>query len=204
MRSTEARRDADGSKESIPARLCDPYTEEKFTFPLAGLTWQCFSGRPEVCGADDGPPGRGGWHHQRNTTHVHQGIDLKAAVGHPVVAVEGGVAVYRGACSTSDQGSFNAAGNRVCLIGSSGQAFLYFHLGTDNETTHDAFPANVLSGHERRVEVGEVLGYTGHSGGSRASGLLMPFQCAHLHFEHRPGGPTGADVNPARLFERIT
>jgi murein DD-endopeptidase MepM/ murein hydrolase activator NlpD len=172
-------------------------------FPLAGLTWSHFAHRAELRGADDGPPGRGGWRHPRGAGHVHRGVDLKATIGHPVVAVEDGTAVYRSAGLDRKSGAFDMAGHRVYLAGRSGAAYLYFHLGTVVDSPVDAFPPGIRCGDVVVVRAGTVLGFVGHTGGSIATGLPTPAHAAHLHFEHRPDGPDGADSNPIRMFERI-
>jgi hypothetical protein len=171
-------------------------------FPLADLTWSNFAGRGELRGADDGPPGRGGWRYPRGTDHLHRGVDLKAPNGHPVVAVEDGTARYRSAPVGSRPGAVNMAGHRVCLLGTSGAAYFYFHLGTDADNAVDAFPQGIRCGDVVAVRAGTAIGFVGHTGGSIATGRPMPAASAHLHFEHRPDGPDGADVNPVRMFER--
>jgi peptidoglycan LD-endopeptidase LytH len=171
-------------------------------FPLAGFTWSHFTDCAELRGADDGPPGRGGWRHPRGAGHVHRGVDLKAPIGHPIVAVEDGTATYSSACLGRNPGAFDMAGHRVCLVGSSGAAYLYFHLGTVLDSPVDAFPRGTRCGDVVVVRAGTVLGFVGHTGGSIATRLQTPARAAHLHFEHHPDGPDGADVNPVRMFER--
>ncbi|ATE54776.1 M23 family metallopeptidase [Actinosynnema pretiosum] len=169
-------------------------------FPLLGLSWADFLADPALRGADDGQPGRGGWRFPRGGGHLHRGIDLRAPIGLPVVAVEDGVAEY--AAAASDQG-WHPAGNRVRLRGRGGDAYLYLHLGTSHSSPADAFPPGVLDGDVREVAAGEVLGYCGHTGGSVATGRPIPAGAAHLHFQFHPGGLDRADANPARLFERV-
>lgn len=171
-------------------------------FPLAGLTWSDFAGRAELRGADDGRPGRAGWRYPRAAGHVHRGVDLKVTNGHPVVAVEDGTARFRSACLGPRPGVLNMAGHRVCLLGRSGAAYLYFHLGTVRDSPVDAFPRGIRCGDVVVVRAGTVLGFVGHTGGSIATGMPTPAPAAHLHFEHHPDGPDGADVNPVRMFER--
>jgi murein DD-endopeptidase MepM/ murein hydrolase activator NlpD len=171
-------------------------------FPLAGLTWSHFAGFAELRGADEGPPGRAGWRHVRGGGHVHRGVDLKARTGHPVVAVEDGIARYLSASVGPRLEALNKAGHRVCLIGTSGAAYHYFHLGTVCESLLDAFPPGIGCGDVVSVPAGTVLGFVGHTGGSIATGLRTPASAAHLHFQYHPDGFGGEDVNPARIFER--
>jgi len=69
------------------------------------------------------------------------------------------------------------SGISVYLYGDDGNAYWYFHL--------EAF-----EGPPRRVQQGEVVGYTGSTG--NASGTAP-----HTHFEYHPGG--GPAVNPYPL-----
>ena len=117
--------------------------------------------------------------------------------------MEDGVAEYRGALVNPGRGGFNCAGNRVRLAGRSGAGYQYFHLGTSNHSTAEGFPAGIRSGDVIEVRVGDTLGYLGHSGGSAATGRLLPARASHLHFQFHPDGLDGQDANPARLFELI-
>ncbi|MGL4175620.1 MAG: M23 family metallopeptidase [Dermatophilaceae bacterium] len=176
---------------------------ERRAFPLAGLDWNAFREDPILRGADDGPPGRGGWHHRRGDLHVHRGIDLKAPIGSPLVAIENGVADFRDCRFSPGRSGRNTAGHRVRLLGQSGAMYLYCHLGTDSDDPGDAFPAGIRPGDLLAVQAGQVLGQLGHTGGSLASGCAIPPQAAHLHFQFHPNGLEALDVNPVRLFERI-
>ncbi|NUU25876.1 MAG: M23 family metallopeptidase [Streptomycetaceae bacterium] len=169
-------------------------------FPIEGMSWSDFRDDPALRGADDGEPGRGGWRYPRGGQHLHRGIDLRAPIGRPVIALEAGTAEYVAAATST---GWHPAGNRVRLRGLGGDAYLYLHLGTAHGRTDDAFPAGVRDGDVVEVAAGQVIGYVGHTGGSVATGSPIPARAAHLHFEFRPGGPDREDVNPARLFERI-
>ncbi|WP_331767302.1 M23 family metallopeptidase [Embleya sp. NBC_00896] len=169
------------------------------------LDWPAFADDPDLVGADDGEAGSGGWRYARGNGHVHRGIDLRAAVGHPVIAVEDGVAEYRSASVDAGRRGWSTAGNRVLLSGRGGADYRYFHLGTSLRSTGDAFPADVACGDRLVVRAGDVLGFVGCTGGSVATGLPVPRECAHLHFEFHPDGfhPDGADRNPVRFFEAV-
>lgn len=170
-------------------------------FPVAGMSWTDFRDRPELRGADAGEPGRGGWRYRRSERHLHRGIDLKAPIGTPLLAVEAGTAEF----IVHEEG--RGGGHRVRLTGASGAVYHYLHLGTDPAHTRDAFPAEFADASDRRVEVtaGLVIGYLGHTGGAVASGIPIPIpaRAAHLHFQYHPLGADGEDANPAHLFDLI-
>ena len=172
-------------------------------FPLAGRTWDDFARDPNVRGADDGPAGYGGWHYRRGAEHVHRGIDLPAPAGHPVIAVTSGTAEYRDVLQYDGPGTFNAAGHRVLLFARDGQCFLYLHLGTDPQDPLDAFPHGVAPGRRIEVHAGDVIGYAGFTGGSKATGRPLTREHSHLHFEWRPHGPDGLDANPVRILAAL-
>lgn len=172
-------------------------------FPLADRSWADFASNNELRGADDGEAGRGGWHFRRSTTHVHRGIDLKAPIGLPVLAVQDGTAEYLAVELDPHGRPVNMAGHRVRLAGRDGAGYRYFHLGTVHTDTADAFPRGIAHGDLVEVRAGDVLGFLGHTGGSAATGAHVPAHAAHLHFQYHPGGLDSPDVNPARLFERV-
>jgi murein DD-endopeptidase MepM/ murein hydrolase activator NlpD len=103
--------------------------------------------------------------------HVHQGQDVFAACGTPLVAVHGGTIRYK---------AFQAAaGNYVVLREDGGADYAYMHLRD---------PALVERG--ARVSTGQLLGYVGDTGDADG---------CHLHFEKwpSPGWYTGgAPVDP--------
>lgn len=91
--------------------------------------------------------------------HRHQGTDIFALRGTPVVAVVGGsvAADYSG-----------RAGKMLYLYGSDGNSYEYMHL--------DGFAVS-----EGGVSAGQVIGYVGSTGNARGGS-------PHLHFEIHPGG----------------
>lgn len=105
------------------------------------------------------------WGAPRATTGVHQGVDLMNPRGTPNVAVVGGRA---------EMHTGGTSGLGVWLYGDDGNLYYYFHL--------DAY-----EGGARRVQPGEVVGYTGNTGDASGG-------ATHTHFEIHPGG--GPAVNP--------
>lgn len=106
--------------------------------------------------------------------HWHEGTDVMAAMGTPVVAVEDGVITRARPNSLG--------GNALRLTGESGHGFYYAHLA--------AYAPGIVEG--AAVTAGQLLGFVGDTGDARGG-------APHLHFEiHRPG--TGEPVNPYPLL----
>jgi murein DD-endopeptidase MepM/ murein hydrolase activator NlpD len=99
--------------------------------------------------------------------HTHQGVDMFAATGTPLVAVVSGSLFFQ---------SDTLGGLAAYVTGSDGTTYYYAHL-------------NDYVGGGRSVSTGELIGHVGNTGD--ASGGP-----SHLHFEIRPGGPNGAAVDP--------
>jgi murein DD-endopeptidase MepM/ murein hydrolase activator NlpD len=91
--------------------------------------------------------------------HVHQGVDLMAAYGTPVVAIVSGTVTY-----SSYDGS---GGNMIFLSGDDGNAYWYMH----NQE-------NLVSG--GHVDMGQQIATVGDTGNAEGT--------PHLHFEYHPGG----------------
>jgi murein DD-endopeptidase MepM/ murein hydrolase activator NlpD len=112
------------------------------------------------------------WGAARSGGRRHKGVDMIAARGTPIVAVESGT------LSRLSTGSLG--GNAVYMTGNSGDRFYYAHL--------DSFADGVGGG--LQVSVGDLLGYNGSSGNAS-------YSVPHLHFQHAPAG--GDWVNPYPL-----
>lgn len=109
--------------------------------------------------------------------HVHQGQDIAAAQGTPVVSVADGTVYWR-----AYQAS--AAGNYVVISSTDGYDYVYMHL-------RDA--ALVTVG--ENVTAGEPIGYVGQTGDA---------QGPHLHLEVWTGGhwqAGGHPIDPLPLLE---
>jgi murein DD-endopeptidase MepM/ murein hydrolase activator NlpD len=105
--------------------------------------------------------------------HRHQGNDIMAPYGAPVVAVISGVI-------KTDYSS--AGGISIYLRGSDGDEYFYAHNSRNVVTTG------------QHVSTGEVIGYVGTSGNA-------PKSAPHVHFERHPNG--GAAVNPYPFLIRV-
>lgn len=131
-----------------------------FVFPVAGETEFIDSwGFPRMSGTP--------------SAHWHQGTDVFAAFGTPLIASENGVLERVGVASLG--------GNKLWVRGDSGVEYYYAHLA--------AFAPGVAEG--RRVRAGEVVGYVGDTGNARGTS-------PHLHFEIHPGGL--GPINPYPLL----
>jgi murein DD-endopeptidase MepM/ murein hydrolase activator NlpD len=125
-----------------------------------GGSWQCPVAGPHTFSSDFGAPRYGGGFHR------HQGNDIIAARGVPVVANVSGRFAHR---------NNGLGGLSYNLYGDDGVTYYGAHL--------DHF-AGVGEGH---VAIGTVIGFVGNSGDARGG-------ITHLHFEVHPGG--GGAVNP--------
>jgi hypothetical protein len=126
-------------------------------------------------------------------SHRHQGNDIMAQRGSPVVAVEAGtVRIYRGSAS---------AGCMLYLYGKSGTTYYYIHLNDDLTAKDDNKARNCRKGvayapglrNGQKVREGALIGYVGNSGD--AAGVSP-----HLHFELHPNG--GKARSPYRWLKR--
>ena len=105
----------------------------------------------------------------RAGTGWHQGTDLFAAMGTPVVAVADG--------TLSKVGVNTLGGNRLWLTDDAGTEYYYAHLSAYAPATADG----------ARVRAGQVIAFLGNTG----QAITTP---PHLHFEIHPGG--GDSINP--------
>ncbi|MCO5320834.1 MAG: peptidoglycan DD-metalloendopeptidase family protein [Microthrixaceae bacterium] len=118
------------------------------------------------------------WGYPRMTgttsAHWHQGTDIFAPMGTPLVASESGV--------LDRVGVAGLGGMRLWLEGDSGTHYYYAHL--------IAFAEGMTDG--VRVNAGDVVGYVGDTGNAKGTS-------PHLHFEVHPDG--GEAVNPYPLLK---
>jgi murein DD-endopeptidase MepM/ murein hydrolase activator NlpD len=108
--------------------------------------------------------------------HLHQGTDIFAASGTPLVAVERGVLI--------SIGSDVLGGTKLWLVGASGTRYYYAHLS--------AFAEGVVEG--KVVAAGDVVGFVGNTGNAATTP-------SHCHFEVHPNG--GPAVNPYPLLKIV-
>lgn len=125
---------------------------------LGGAAWICPVQGPAAFGDTWGAPRSGG--------RSHQGVDMIAARGLPVVAVVDGLA---------QQKVNNLGGNSVWLTGVDGNKYYYAHL--------DGWEA------QGAVTAGTVIGYVGDTGNAK-------FSVPHLHFQIHPGGGAAVNPYP--------
>lgn len=131
---------------------------EGFVFPVAGPVEFIDSwGYPRMMGSP--------------SAHWHQGTDIFATAGTPLVASENGV--------LNRVGSASLGGIKLWVIGESGNEYYYAHLS--------AFAEGVAEG--KRVRAGEVIGYVGDTGNAKGTS-------PHLHFEIHPDGLGPANPYP--------
>lgn len=115
------------------------------------------------------------WGAPRSGGRTHEGVDMIAARGTPIVAIYSGT-IKR--ISTSTLG-----GKSLWLRAGNGDEFYYAHL--------DGY-GDISVG--QSVSEGHVVGYNGSTGNA-------PDWLPHLHFEFHPGG--GGPVNPYPLVKSI-
>lgn len=106
---------------------------------------------------------------------AHEGNDLFAERGTPVIAVTDGT-IWK-------MGSFSKGGNAVWLMGDDGVRYYYGHLHT--------IARGLKTG--KRVALGDLIGTVGNTG--NAVGTYP-----HVHFEINPGGL--GTVNPKPILDR--
>ena len=134
-----------------------------FVFPV---------GDPHSFGDSFGAPRMMGTQYE----HAHQGTDIMAPIGTPLLACERGI--------VTKMGSDVLGGTKLWLKGESGTYYYFAHLS--------AFEAGIVE--NAVVEAGDVVGYVGDTGNARGG-------AAHLHFEIHPDG--GPAVNPYPLLKVV-
>lgn len=105
--------------------------------------------------------------------HAHQGTDIMAPAGTPLLACERGI--------VTQMGNDVLGGTKLWLKGESGTYYYYAHLS--------AFAEGMANG--TLVEAGDIVGSVGDTGNARGG-------APHLHFEIHPDG--GMAVNPYPLL----
>ncbi|HVF32286.1 MAG TPA: peptidoglycan DD-metalloendopeptidase family protein [Acidimicrobiales bacterium] len=134
-----------------------------FVFPIAGPhSFSDTFGAPRMFGT--------------SYAHLHQGTDIFAASGTPLVAVERGVVF--------SMGTDVLGGTKLWLQGASNTKYYYAHLS--------AFAEGLTPG--QLVAAGDVVGFVGNTGNAATTP-------AHLHFEVHPNG--GPAVNPYPLLKIV-
>ncbi len=126
----------------------DQLLDGSYLFPVLGATVNDYSN-------DWGAP--------RADTGFHQGIDIFAASGTPILAINDGI-VFRVGWNT-------LGGRRFWFADRYGNLFYFAHLA--------GFSPLATEG--QTVKRGDVLGFVGNSGGAQGTP-------PHLHFEIHPGG----------------
>lgn len=108
--------------------------------------------------------------------HAHQGTDIMAPFGTPLLACERGI--------ITEMGTDVLGGTKLWLKGESGTYYYYAHLS--------AFAEGLTNG--TVVEAGDVIGLVGDTGNAKGG-------APHLHFEIHPDG--GMAVNPYALLKVV-
>lgn len=108
--------------------------------------------------------------------HAHQGTDIMAPSGTPLLAAERGI--------ITKMGSDVLGGTKIWVKGESGTYYYYAHLSAFAEGMADGLV----------VEAGTVIGFVGDTGNAKGGS-------PHLHFEIHPDG--GPAVNPYPLLKVV-
>ena len=116
------------------------------------------------------------WGAPRSGGRSHKGVDMMAARGTPIVAIETG--------SISRTSNSSLGGITLYLRGDSGDVYYYAHL--------DSYADGIAKG--VAVTAGQLIAYNGSTGNAS-------YSAPHLHFEYKPGG--GASVNPYPLVKGL-
>lgn len=110
------------------------------------------------------------------TPHLHQGTDIFANFGTPLVAVESGKVIAKG--------STGAGGISVWLGSDRGTAYYYAHM--------QSWVKGLAVG--QRVEKGAIIGFVGNSGNAAGSP-------PHVHFQMHPGGKGSPARDPKPFLD---
>ncbi|MDF2731947.1 MAG: putative metalloendopeptidase, partial [Desertimonas sp.] len=106
------------------------------------------------------------WGASRSGGRSHQGVDMLAGSGTPIVAVVSGSVQFK---------QTSLGGNSAWISGNDGNRYFFAHLSS-------------FAGSSRSVSQGEVIGYVGDTGNARGT--------PHLHFEVHPGGGAATNPYP--------
>lgn len=120
--------------------------QETWTPPLPGASFQITSPFNEIRRKD-------------NSTYLHQGVDIKAEKGTPVLAVQKGIVIFAGKAT--------GYGLLVCIKHSGQWESRYAHLDCINIKENN------------KVKKGQIIGKVGATGNATGP---------HLHFELRKNG----------------
>jgi murein DD-endopeptidase MepM/ murein hydrolase activator NlpD len=151
-----------GSKAKEPPRRKIPRTPESRLRAISTKGGFAFPVQGKHRFRDD-------WGAPRQNTGSHEGNDIFAPAGTPVVAVTDG--------TLRRVGTARVPGNRLYLYSDRGDYYFYGHLSS--------FDSEARSG--VRVKAGQPLGFVGSTGDAEPTP-------PHVHFEIHPGG--GGPVNP--------
>lgn len=168
----------------------DPYpVQNAGTTPAAGIAGELRGYYRRSDGSDRWKPAWSAFGHPRNGK-THQGLDIYARVGTPVVAIADGYAMLYPTPTPGDELGIKAG---VTIRGSDNKKYdvLYGHLSS-------------LEGISRAVRKGDVLGYSGCTGNADDGACTTPNRCngqsSHLHIAVRESTTGSAYLDPAWLF----
>ena len=117
------------------------------------------------------------WQDPRGTVRKHEGVDIIANKGTPLLAVSDGTIT-----KSYDAATSALSGNGLRLTAADGTYFFYAHL--------DSIAPGIAIG--TAVKAGQVIGFVGSTGDTNTN---------HLHFEVHPKG--GAAVNPFPIVKAV-
>lgn len=137
------------------------------TAPATTTTLPAAPPGTRVCPVDGATTFTDSWGDPRPGGRTHTGVDMLAAEGTRLVAIEAGV--------IWNPGWHSAGGLGLYIRGESGDIWYYAHLS--------AYVSGLTGG--MRVAAGQLVGYVGHTGNASTP---------HLHLGWQPGG--GAYQNP--------